>query len=367
MRFRVGLILFLIAVLLLTACSPKGQRVVIQEPLITPENEIKSTPAAQPETPSVSEDAQLYITISAKNKPDFTGLELEIPKISLVREDHVQDVIPEYSTPNLAIAAQKTAPILLARQGIKAGMLKEVVFHFGKAEAKTEFHPPTPIFIPAKEFPFRLQGSIEKGKTYVLIVDIDLDSSLHITVENELVLAPNTQVRLVEVESVEITSDRGVQMYDLQPLIILRTGMDESGIPGVDYGLVPGVELTHTPDGLFASDYNKRESGEGNVDRILRALAVNGKLTPLVMEAGVDEWVRLEFKSVDRDYGLRIEGLKIDDSYSDVQLRANEGETKFVDFLARRKGYYKIHCTEPCEGGDKVWGHLVISDGEGQQ
>jgi cytochrome c oxidase subunit 2 len=96
-----------------------------------------------------------------------------------------------------------------------------------------------------------------------------------------------------------------------------------------------GVAMTGTS---LASD---SEPASGSVDKEFTIWARQFDFIPAVITVQQGDYVRLNLKNADVAHGLYIDGY-------DINIKANGGETKSVEFVADKAGTFKIRCSVTC-------------------
>jgi len=71
--------------------------------------------------------------------------------------------------------------------------------------------------------------------------------------------------------------------------------------------------------------------------RIFELKGENGQLLPNDFRAYQDDIINIKLTAVDQDYDFRLDGYNI-------QMKANKGETKMVEFQVLNLGIYNFYC-----------------------
>jgi heme/copper-type cytochrome/quinol oxidase subunit 2 len=86
--------------------------------------------------------------------------------------------------------------------------------------------------------------------------------------------------------------------------------------------------------------------------RIFEIKGENGQLSPNDLRAYQGDIVNIKLTAVDQDYDFRLEGYNI-------QMKANKGETKTIEFQALNLGIYNFYCSL-CKTKERAVGRIVV-------
>ncbi len=233
------LFLLLIILLFLIACSKsQPQKIVILTGSAT--KEVKNTSI---EKLKELEKATVFfgITDKATSLENVTSVLISIDEISIHSNNGWKNITSDqkifdlYKLKGLNLSELFSLAMLEqdSYDQISIRFSNAVVFRNGIAETS---------FLAGNSINFPVDLKLSRNN-YVVIFDFILDSSLHETIENQLVFLPVVKLIINKADKVDLSSDRILRMNGVRQIFSKQFGLDEKGVARLGMGVSEGTEL----------------------------------------------------------------------------------------------------------------------------
>lgn len=287
-----------------------------------------STPAEQTGT--------LFIIIQS----DAEGIEAEITKVT-ADDKIIEDTPVSYTLAKSTMIASTSEP---------ETTYKQITIELGKVRINNE-----EAIMPSNKITINTPLSIQTNKQTALILEIQKEESTYKA--SQQIFAPVIKLYTINDASTLLEPNRRIKVTG-QKQPIAKIGMNEKGITGIGMNLpktseiiIENGKLKITPAKIILPTKEQKAEEER---RIIKMTAVGYAINPVMITAKTGEKLTLAIKSIDKTYGIFIDGYNI------KSILAERNET-LIEFTADKPGTYQYYCKDPCIGKEgKLWGKLIV-------
>lgn len=295
------------------------------------------------------------ITDRLENLGSIGSLHASITQLSVEKQGQLIDIPVSQEAIDIIDLKKRGARLLVAQKLLPEGTYDRIRLKL----ANITINKIEPAVMPSSELVFEKQFEAKKNLLQIFLFDFQLEESIHATVDGKYIFAPVIELQTITGKDIAVSTARTLSIENEKVAGKQKFGMDETGAFGTEKRISFDAMLYLDNGKVLKQKPRTAQPSEETppiaaVDKTFTFIMKNLVLNPNNIEIAEGTFARFILTSIDKPYGLRIEGYEL-------EVDIEPGKESYLDFKADKKGIFEMKCSQYCYGNEgKLLGKISV-------